>query len=1047
MTRTLIALLVFAMLAGATWSQDTDPQASANAQVSQKISSANQAIQKRDLKRAESLLIEARKLCREKLSTSHRLYADSCRALALVYSNQKRSPKVVEPLLVDAKTTYEKTIGKSHNAYFDVLRMLGEIRLAQKRMHDAEKLFREVVSLGQSPKHQSPTIGLTCSALGRLLLRKREAKEATKFLRQAKEICGRFAGEEHIQFAICCTDLGDAYDLAGRREQALREHQIAKDIREKKIGKKDPAYIQSLVRLGLIQKELFRLKDAIDSFTEANTLIAELFGDDNPEYAKGLLRLASVYRENNDFDAAIELQRKAHRVNASALGESHLQTLTSLSEVGSSLLRANRYLQGKDLFLKLTETLKETRGEQDPNYFASNSQLARAHRELSEFEQAEKYYRITIAGYQKLYGAESKKCVDAQQGLAQTYFKMNRFEEAITLHAQVAQSRIKTLGRNHSTVLDSILYVVDCHNKLGDHAKALELAIDCGKRFEQTTGRDPNFAGSLATIGRTYYLMGNYSEAIKAYQTALSVFQDVFGDQHITYAQTNRSLAVIYQDLGDAVNASKHYVESKKAYRALKQTETNGYANLLVDYANYFRLLTKDKSKAKEILQQAIEIYEQLNKSESTAYAMALNNLAIHFQDTGDSTNAEKYFRKSMDVGRKAIGENNMQYARNQVNLGSLMLEKGDLSQAESLIESGLKTAANAGGANHIEYALFCHHLARVHHLKGDFETAATLLDESIGIRKKHLERTATSLSARQERRYALNLLWSLDNYISVCRKRPTGAVDAYQRILEWKGASTVRQRRYRQLAAGKETAKAFAELQSVSAQLVAHYGRSTYDEDWIDQAMRLISKQEKLERTIASRSPSAHTVPTIRELQASIPKDFAMVDFFRYRDYKPDPDRPGRFDGGQRRYVAFVIHSDSPIQMIDLGSAETIDRVVKGWREPFVSAGPFINTSQPSRTHLQAARSLRELVWNPVQAALKDRQSVLLSLDGALHNIPFAALTDGPDNRYLIEDYRFVRVAVATVAARHASIWKVARRHPGTIVYLLLETWTTTLG
>ncbi|MER0203689.1 MAG: CHAT domain-containing protein, partial [Nitrosomonas sp.] len=81
--------------------------------------------------------------------------------------------------------------------------------------------------------------------------------------------------------------------------------------------------------------------------------------------------------------------------------------------------------------------------------------------------------------------------------------------------------------------------------------------------------------------------------------------------------------------------------------------------------------------------------------------------------------------------------------------------------------------------------------------------------------------------------------------------------------------------------------------------------------------------------------------------------------------------------------------------QSIELGDAAEIDHLVHDWRKTLA------NGRNPSVAAL--ARKLDEKIMQPVRKLLGEARSVLISPDGALNLIPFAALKDEHD-RYLVE-------------------------------------------
>src|SRR5262249_7916352 len=135
-----------------------------------------------------------------------------------------------------------------------------------------------------------------------------------------------------------------------------------------------------------------------------------------------------------------------------------------------------------------------------------------------------------------------------------------------------------------------------------------------------------------------------------------------------------------------------------------------------------------------------------------------------------------------------------------------------------------------------------------------------------------------------------------------------------------------------------------------------------------------------------------------------ALPADVALVDFLFYiRHDHAQKDPKKRY---QKRLTAFVVRHDEATVRLDLGPAQAVEAAVAAWR----------TTLGQGRDAQRAAALLRRTVWLPLQKHLKGAKVVLLSPDGALAELPFAALPGSKPDSYLIED-----VALAVLPAAQA--------------------------
>jgi CHAT domain-containing protein len=99
----------------------------------------------------------------------------------------------------------------------------------------------------------------------------------------------------------------------------------------------------------------------------------------------------------------------------------------------------------------------------------------------------------------------------------------------------------------------------------------------------------------------------------------------------------------------------------------------------------------------------------------------------------------------------------------------------------------------------------------------------------------------------------------------------------------------------------------------------------------------------------------------------------------------------------GEPRYAAYVLRGQGDVKWTDLGEAKEIDEAVSSLRNVL---------RDPKRTDVRTlARAVDEKVMRPVRALVGDSTHLLISPDGELNLIPFAALVDEREH-YLLERY-----------------------------------------
>src|SRR5262249_10955397 len=97
-----------------------------------------------------------------------------------------------------------------------------------------------------------------------------------------------------------------------------------------------------------------------------------------------------------------------------------------------------------------------------------------------------------------------------------------------------------------------------------------------------------------------------------------------------------------------------------------------------------------------------------------------------------------------------------------------------------------------------------------------------------------------------------------------------------------------------------------------------------------------LSQQQEQLETELSNRSAEfrQQVAPTtIAGVQQAIPRDAALMEWFRYEPFDPK-GKDERVRWGQARYVVYVLKREGEPVVVDVGEAEAIESLVLDFRK-----------------------------------------------------------------------------------------------------------------
>jgi CHAT domain-containing protein len=315
----------------------------------------------------------------------------------------------------------------------------------------------------------------------------------------------------------------------------------------------------------------------------------------------------------------------------------------------------------------------------------------------------------------------------------------------------------------------------------------------------------------------------------------------------------------------------------------------------------------------------------------------------------------------------------------------------------------------NANGRHHPSVARTLDNLAKITLATGEIRRAIEYQTQASGIEDHNLSLNLAAGAERWKLSYLGTLSKQTDRIISLQTKY--AAKDAAAMRL---AASAVIQRKGRVQDAmsvgldalrkrfGPEDQALLDELNTTTAQLARLVLNGPGKMNGAEYQQRIKEAEEqrqKVEEEISHRSAGyfeRSQAVALKEIQEAIPLSAALIEFAVYRPFNPKVATTGA-TYAEPHYVAYVLKHKGEVQAKELGRTSDVDKTIKAWRQAL---------RDPTRKDVQQlARLVDAKVMQPLRALFGNAGQLLISPDGELNLIPFAALRD-EQGKYLVEQY-----------------------------------------
>jgi len=269
--------------------------------------------------------------------------------------------------------------------------------------------------------------------------------------------------------------------------------------------------------------------------------------------------------------------------------------------------------------------------------------------------------------------------------------------------------------------------------------------ILCGLHYNDISSNVPR---SLLEEALAAWEEGRYSEAVDIYMKLLKFNIDRWGGEHPNVAITLDNLGIVYQDLGDYINAEDCHKRALVIYNIFYGEEyintltARSYNNLGLVYCNL-----EDYEIAKTYFERALDIFTRLLVREHTYIARTFNNLGLVHYKLGDYESAKKYYENALAVFIRLFGEEHAYTAVCLNNLGTFYHNLGDNAKAKDYIERALVIQMKLYNKDHVYTALSLNNMGNlyIHFEKKDtaifFLKMAVNMTQSIRTRITSLDR------------------------------------------------------------------------------------------------------------------------------------------------------------------------------------------------------------------------------------------------------------------------------------------------------------------
>jgi tetratricopeptide (TPR) repeat protein len=754
-----------------------------------------------------------------------------------------------------------------------------------------------------------------------------------------------------------------------------------------------------------------RYAEAHPLYEEALAIRRRLLTDDHPLAAESMGTLAQDLDAQLKYGAAGPLHEEALAIRRRLLSEDHPDTATAYNNLAFNLYARGKPGAAQPLLEKALAIRRRLLTDDHPSTVISYNALAVNLNAQGKYAEAQPLLEKVLAVRRRLLTDDHPNTATSYNNLAANLDSQGRFAEAQLLYEKALAIRRRLLTEDHPQTAASY------HNlavNLADQAQygaaqpLLEKALAIRRRL--FTDDHPDTAATYGELAANLADQGKYGAAQPLFEKALMIRRRFLTDDHPATATSYNNLAVNLNAQGKYAEAQPLYEEALAIRRRLL---TDEHPDTATSYNNVaYNLSAQGRyAEAQPLYEKALAIDRRLLTEDHPQTAIAYNNMAGNLEAQGKYDEAQPLYEKALAIDRRLLTDDHPATAIAYNNLGLNLALQGRYAEAQPLYEKSLEIRRRLFGEDHPKIAASYHNVAANLADQGKYDEAR---DQWLrAARSSELARLTSALTGL-DRATAATGADPLLRLAAVLARLGQPA-EAWQHLEEGFGRGLLDE-----LAAREDrrfTPQERAELQRRLAELerldrlfeapktdLNQAERRKRLEDLLGQRDRArIALGELRSQLVQKYGPQAGQVAKLREIQASLPADAALVAWVDLKPPGPNAADPDGEHWGAvlraRGAPAWVrLPGTGPGRHWTAGDTDLASRVREGLiRRPGAGSADV----RPMLRELRAQRlgPLAEAL-GPTPDGLPAARRLIVLPSPALAGIPIEALLEPEDHR-----------------------------------------------
>ena len=626
--------------------------------------------------------------------------------------------------------------------------------------------------------------------------------------------------------------------------------------------------------------------------------------------------------------------------------------------------------------------------------------------QLAQYVEARELLEANLEHFRAAFGRESVEAARSMTMLAQVRLRQEDYASALELQTETLRIQEKLLSANDPQIAMTLGDMGFAYFRLGDFPKAYALR-DRAQKLLESAGMAES-AASAVNLGNMAVLkgwMGEYPEELSINARALQMSEKLSGPNHPDTIRLLGDLADFQSVIGQEAEAAATYESLLPRVQRVFGAD-HPEAAAVMDRLGSLDVHLGRVREGLDLQERALALTEARLGPSAVGTAQRLNNLAYSYGRLGNFEKSVTLMTRSLDAYRTSLGPDHLTTAVVESNLGMMLARSGRMAEGLPLEQEGLAIAVSDVGPANPTVAELMRDLGRTYHSMGETDSAIFWLKQSVNV-LQGMRKSVAELGAEKLRAYS------------------TAVADPYREL----AALLMSEDRLPEALAVLDMLKESEQFEFIERSESADPRRSRLE--FNSKERTWTQRYEKISADLVRIAQEEHGLQSLPKLSADQKTRLATLESDLKIGRRALADFIGNLQGafgaqGARRNedlaeIGTQSLNETRGMLRGFGAGTVLvqyylldDRINVLITTPDVQLGRTIQVSKtdldaqvaeyvqtlksPASDVIPGARRLYDMLFAPIRNDLDaaGAKVVMLSLDGSLRYLPFAALHDG---------------------------------------------------